>query len=377
MNMPSFYQDELFSVLSERGKVELRVVFARGISSDRLLLGWTEAPRHYPHLTLSGKFSLWEAARIAWTDRNRLHIVNGIWAEPSFAIALCVLALARSRFVVYAEAPEPRQSQAPTRALLQRLFGGWVGRRAIGMLAVSHFAEQFYIELGFDTERVFPFGYFRAGSHRPQIGARSRVKERTEVIFVGQLIHRKGVDFLLEAMVPLFDQHSDLFLSVVGAGIEAQALEACAQALGVQDRVNFEGTIGSDKIQARLVSADLLVLPSRWDGWGMVVNEALSAGVPVIASDRCGAADLVQHGVNGYVFRSEDVEDLRQCLRSFLENADARSVMRSAAANTGRAVSAEAVAPYLIECLKHMTGESSVRPVLPWLRMPTSQSASH
>lgn len=375
--MPSFYQDELFSVLSERGEVELRVVFARGTSSDRLQLGWTEAPRHYPHLTLSGKFSLWDAARIAWTDRKRLHIVNGIWAEPSFAVALCVLAMARSRFVVYAEAPEPRQSQARMRALLQRLFGGWVGRRALGMLAVSHFAEQFYVELGFDAERVFPFGYFRASNHGPQIGSRSRASERSEVIFVGQLIHRKGVDFLLEAMVPLFDRHSDLFLSVVGAGIEAQVLETCAHALGVQDRVNFEGTIGSDKIQARLFSADVLVLPSRWDGWGMVVNEALSAGVPVIASDRCGAADLVQHGVNGYVFRSEDVEDLRQCLRSFLENADKRSVMRSAAASTGRAVSAEAVAPYLIECLKHMTGESSARPAPPWLRKPTSQSASH
>lgn len=245
------------------------------------------------------------------------------------------------------------------------------------MLAVSHFAEQFYVELGFDTERVFPFGYFRASNHRPQIGARSRVSERSEVIFVGQLIHRKGVDVLLEAMVPLFDQHSNLFLSVVGAGIEAQALETCAHALGVQDRVNFEGTIGSDKIQARLVSADVLVLPSRWDGWGMVVNEALSAGVPVIASDRCGAADLVRQGVNGYVFRSEDVEDLRSCLCKFLENVDARLALRSAAASTGRAVSAEAVAPYLIECLKHMTGESSARPVPPWLRMPTSQGASH
>jgi glycosyltransferase involved in cell wall biosynthesis len=296
--MPSFYQDELFSVLSERGGVDLRVVFARGTSSDRLQLGWTEAPRQYPHLTLSGKFSFWDAARIAWTDRKRLHIVNGIWAEPSFAVALCVLAMARSRFVVYAEAPEPRQSQARTRALLQRLFGGWVGRRALGMLAVSHFAEQFYVELGFDTERVFPFGYFRASNHRPQIGARSRVSERSEVIYVGQLIHRKGVDFLLEAMVPLFDRHSDLFLSVVGAGIEAQVLETCAHALGVQDRVSFEGTIGSDKIRARLVSADVLVLPSRWDGWGVVVIEALLMGVPVIVTDRCGAADLIQHGVN-------------------------------------------------------------------------------
>jgi glycosyltransferase involved in cell wall biosynthesis len=128
-------------------------------------------------------------------------------------------------------------------------------------------------------------------------------------------------------------------------------------------------------IQSRIALADVLVLPSRWDGWGMVVNEALTAGVPVIVSDRCGAADLIQHGVNGFVFRSEDVDGLRQCLRKFLDNVDKRPAMRSAAAITGRAVSAEAAAPYLIECLKHMAGESHTRPAPPWLPVPASQSA--
>jgi glycosyltransferase involved in cell wall biosynthesis len=377
MNMPSLHQDGLFKALLASGELDLRVVFAAETPPDRLQLGWIRATRDYANRMLSGRFAFWEALRIAWSERGRLHIVSGIWAEPSFAAALCVLALARSRFVVYAEAPDPRQSPAGFRAVLRRCFGGWIAKRALGMLAVSHFAEQFYTQLGFDAARVYRFGYFRANGRWAPGAGLSRASAVTEVIFVGQLIHRKGVELLLEAMRPLFGDYQDLALSVVGDGSEAQALRAAARSVELAGRVNFEGTVSSDKILARIAMADLLVLPSRWDGWGMVVNEALSVGVPVVASDHCGAADIIQHGVNGYVFPSESVDSLRQCLHSFLGNRDRWLAMRSAAASTGRVVSAQSAAPYLIECLKHMIGESDLQPIPPWLPVPASQSASH
>ncbi len=375
--MPSFHQDGLFKALLASGELDLRVVFAAEAPPNRLQLGWMQAARDYPNQMLSARYAFWDAVRIAWSERGRLHIVSGIWAEPSFAVALCVLALARSRFVVYAEAPDPRHAQSGFRAFLRRSFAGWVAKRALGFLAISHFAEQFYTHLGFARERVYSFGYFQTHNVGTDSPARLTAGEGTEVIFVGQLIPRKGLELLLEAMRPLFDDYPDLRLSVVGAGSEAQALQDRTHTLRIADRVKFEGMLSSDLIQSRIALADVLVLPSRWDGWGMVVNEALSAGVPVIVSDRCGAADLIQHGVNGFVFRSEDVDGLRQCLHRFLDNVDDRSAMRSAAATTGRAVSAEAAAPYLIECLKHMTGESDGRPAPPWLPVPVSQSASH
>ena len=373
MNVPSFHQDGLFKALLASEELDLRVVFAAEVPRHRLQLGWTQAARDYPNRMLSARFAFWDAIRIAWSERGRLHIVNGIWAEPSFAAALCVLAFARSRFVVYAEAPDLRQTPVGFFGALRKWFGGWIAKRALGMLAISHFAEQFYTHLGFARVRVYPFGYFQTHNVQTERPARLTAGERMEVIFVGQLIPRKGVDLLLEAMRPLFDDYSDLRLSVIGGGSEAQALQAVADSFGIANRVSFEGTLRSDRIQPRLASVDVLVLPSRWDGWGMVVNEALSVGVPVVVSDCCGAADLIQHGVNGFVFRSEDVEDLRRCLRRLLENADDRLAMRSAAARTGRVVSAQAAAPYMIECLKHMTGRSAARPAPPWA--PAAESA--
>jgi glycosyltransferase involved in cell wall biosynthesis len=375
MNMPSVHQDGLFSTLVELGEIDLRVVFAGDLTPDRVQLGWEHEDRNYDHRTLSKPFSMLDAIRIARSERDRLHVVNGIWAEPAFAAALSVLALSRSRFAIYSESPEPGQLRSRFIELVKRVFGKWVARHALGILSVSRFAEDFYARLGFRTDQIYPFGYFRADSKLPDFSTGPARDSRTEIIFVGQLIHRKGVDLLIEAMRPLFAEYDDLHLALIGTGEKAAALERQAAASGVQHRISFEGIKSSGRIQERLQSSDLLVLPSRWDGWGMVVNEALSIGVPALVSSQCGASDLIQHGINGYVFRSESVEDLRDCLRDFLNRKKEWAAMRAAARNTGRTVLAEAAAPYLVECLRHMTGASDRRPTPPWAQSATLRGA--
>src|SRR5690349_25106870 len=93
MNMPSFHQDGLFQELHKSKELDLRIVFAAEGSDDRHNLGWVPPNKDYPHRLLSRLFTVLDAVRVAWLERKRLHIVNGIWAEPSFAAALCVLAL--------------------------------------------------------------------------------------------------------------------------------------------------------------------------------------------------------------------------------------------------------------------------------------------
>lgn len=364
MNMPSFYQEDLFKCLSVAEDVDLQVIYARDLPPDRVQLGWKMNREGYAQRTLSGRRMLYDAVRTAWSQRGRVHVVNGIWAEISFVAALLTLMLAGSKFVIYSEAPDPTFERPRIKRLVRAWFGRCVARNASGLLAISHFAAEYFTALGFPARGVYPFGYFRAmGGH---VDVRAGAGERIEIVFVGQLVRRKGVDILLEAVSPLFSEHPGLVLTVIGAGGDLEALRARANSLGIGGQVVLEGVIPSDEIQSRLESADALVLPSRWDGWGLVINEALSVGVPVIASDQCGAADLLQHGVNGYVFRSEDVEDLRACLRSFLKKSRDLTSLRKAAADTGRAVSAEAVVPYMIACLRHISGMSGLRPVPPW-----------
>ena len=87
----------------------------------------------------------------------------------------------------------------------------------------------------------------------------------------------------------------------------------------VRQRIDFKGFQAPESLPAFFAEADIFVLPSRYDGWGVVVNQALGAGLPVICSDAVGAAeDLVEEGGNGFTFPSEDVDRLEACLRELI-----------------------------------------------------------
>ena len=373
--MPSFHQDGFLNALAATPDIDLRVVFAKDLTADRVQMGWRQEKRAYHADRLANNFALLDAIRIARGERDRLHIVNGIWAEPAFAAALCALGLSRSEFVVHAEAPDPTITRSDIKRRAQSAFGRWVARRALGVLAISRFAVDYYTSLGFGRERVYPFGYFRPADRSASQAGEAGDTARMEIVFVGQLIRRKGGDVLLDAIQPLFAEYPDLRLRLIGGGEQEAALRRQAAAPGMQARVTFAGVLPAEQVQERLAAAQVLVLPSRWDGWGMVVNEAFAVGLPVIASDQCGASDLIQPGVNGYVFRSEDAEDLRDCLRRFLNRRDRWAGLRAAAARTAQTISVEAAAAYFVECLRHMTEPSTPRPVPPWALLALSPGA--
>jgi glycosyltransferase involved in cell wall biosynthesis len=368
MNMPSFHQDDLFTSLANSGEVDLRVVFARELTAERVQLGWNPGARQYAQRTLSSPYAMAEAFAIARRERQRLHIINGIWAEPAFAAALVALKMMGSRFMIYSEAPDMAQRRSIFKRGLRSTFGKWIVRNVAGVLAISRFAVAFYRELGCRDETLYSFGYARALPDCAKLACGTAQTAQSEIIFVGQLVRRKGVDVLLDALRPLLAESAGLRLTLIGVGDQRPALEAQAAAYGFEDRLTFAGMMAAEQVQSRMAAADLLVLPSRWDGWGMVVNEALAVGVPVIASNACGASDLIRHGINGYIFDSEDTQALRDCLRRFCnQSSEERMSMRRAALVTGESVAADVAARYLIACLKHMTGIIRDKPVAPWL----------
>jgi glycosyltransferase involved in cell wall biosynthesis len=367
MNMPSFYQEDLFKSLVDSGEVELQVVYARDLPVDRQKLGWQTELAHYPYHILTAQNRIGDAVQIARRSKGRFHIVNGIWAEPAFAAALLILGLTRSPFAIYSEASDPQGSSFFPQKQIKKLCARWVANKTKGLLSVSHLSSDFYGQFGFTDALNYPFGYFLPGySQSVSQPAPHTNDAQVEIIFVGQIVPRKGTDILIEALLPLFAEHKGLHLTIVGGGEQAPALRERVSSEGIGGRVSFEGVLPSNQVRSRMATADLLVLPSRFDGWGLVVNEAFSVGIPVIVSGMCGAADIVQHGVSGYVFRSKDALDLRACLRDFLNSKHKWSKMRAAALDTGQSVSIEVVTPYLIACINHMLGRTMEKPVPPW-----------
>ena len=136
-------------------------------------------------------------------------------------------------------------------------------------------------------------------------------------LFVGQLIPRKGVEELLEAFVQL--PEGELYIAGDGP---LQPLVAEAVNSG---RVTYVGHVDRPALQQLYSESDVLVLPSRYEVWGLVINEALDHGLAVIATEAVGAVDdLLVDDVNGYVTRTGDVDDLRNAMARIAGWDDAR-----------------------------------------------------
>lgn len=362
--MPSEYQLALFRAIHSLEHVDLRVIFARDLPPERRAIGWDvslDVPFNVQFLDRQQPIR--DAVRIVWQQRNRLHIIGGMWAVKPFMAALMVVRVIASHYFVYSEAPNPNYKRSPLTPLLQQIVGTLIARSSrAGLLCVSHFSRDFYSEIGFDSKRIYDFGYF---------GRTNTVKGNdpdglTSLIYVGQLIHRKRLDLLINAIAPQLSEN--FHLTLVGSGDEMENLQALVASYQVQDYVTFAGPQPFEKVVEYLTHASALVLPSDYDGWGMVVNEALMVGIPVIVSDGCGAADVIIHGRNGYIFEKGSLTSLKDVIAQFL--AADQSALRQQAAITGEQLSVENASQYLIACIQHKIGQIEEKPLPLWQRMP-------
>jgi glycosyltransferase involved in cell wall biosynthesis len=119
------------------------------------------------------------------------------------------------------------------------------------------------------------------------------------------LIARKGIDLVARAFVQLASEFPDARLKIAGDGELHQSLMQTLRQ--VRERVEFVGFKNWDELPELYASADVLCVPSRYDGWGLVVPEGLASGLPVIATNRMGAAlEFVRTGVNGWLVPAGD-----------------------------------------------------------------------
>jgi glycosyltransferase involved in cell wall biosynthesis len=132
------------------------------------------------------------------------------------------------------------------------------------------------------------------------------------VLYVGQLIERKGLRYLIDAYDRLKRTYADVALVLLGYGPLRNELEETARMRGLPD-VHFLGHMDVEQIPRAYAMADVFVLPSLEDTWGLVVNEAMACGLPVVVSERVGGSvDLVRDGENGFLVEAGDADALAE-----------------------------------------------------------------
>jgi glycosyltransferase involved in cell wall biosynthesis len=228
--------------------------------------------------------------------------------------------------------------RSPLKRFVKRGMFAGLSRLVDGVLAIGQLNRRYWIEQGVDPAKIYSMPYavdnarFRAGAERAAVNraaflaALGLPAERPRIVFSGKLTPIKAPDVLLEAFARI-DQPS-ASLCFVGDGPLRGRLEARARELGLGDRVVFAGFRNQRELPAFYDAADVFVLPSRQEPWGLVVNEAMNAGRAIVASDKVGAAaDLVRPGENGAIFAVDDVGALARALKDCLASPERSATM--------------------------------------------------
>jgi glycosyltransferase involved in cell wall biosynthesis len=194
--------------------------------------------------------------------------------------------------------------------------------------------------LGFSSDRIFlvPTAvdndwWTEQASKVDRAAVRANWKipqDATVAVFCAKLQQWKGPMDLLEAFARANVPNS--YLVYAGDGPEKGNLERRATELGFADRVKFLGFVNQSQLPAAYCASDFLVLPSLFEPFGLVVNEAMLCGLPVVVSDRVGAKfDLVRPEENGYVFPAGNVDALAAILRQIMSDPEKRARMSAKA----------------------------------------------
>lgn len=334
----SRYKGAVFSELSamcQRSGVEIRFFQIAKTESAQALLAPVDYSFHkYDYeLIFDTNYAepplwkmLYETGRRVWASDADVILLAG-YSRPEYFVQLFLAKLQGKKVAVFCDSTALDRRKSTRKFMLKKMFFTFCD----GVYGYGRRSFEYVAEHGVAPDRIFyPVQTAPAIvdlSEAEIVARRQNVYARPpHFVYVGRLAPEKGLPVLLEAFARFHVAHPQARLSIIGAGALRDALVAQIEALDVAEAVCIPGAQSGAALAEVILDASALILPSISEPWGLVVNEALGLGVPVIVSDRCGCVpELVAEGRTGYVVRAADVVDLHDKLetlqRTFIDGA--------------------------------------------------------
>ena len=306
--VPSPYQRDLFRALAQRPEVELRVHYLEAAAPDS---PWPEKPLADFESVLPGRWFALGGARCHWNWplpdlRECAVVVLNTLTSSLTGQWLMRTKLRRQRWMFWGE---------------KMGRGGWLHtwltaplHRANGIAAIGSVAARDYRER-FPEPRHYCIPYHCELA--PFLAApRHQVGDGIVFFFCGQMIARKGVDVLLGRI-----RATRRARAAPARRTRSRACPHCSRLCRKRSArgIEYAGFQAPEALPEFFAKAHVFVLPSRYDGWGVVVNQALGAGLPIVCSDMVGAGhDLVVEEINGLKFPAGDATALAERMQRFL-----------------------------------------------------------
>lgn len=322
-NVPAPYRVRFFNELARY--CDLTVVYEKARSDERDK-SWTESIRDgYRTVVLRGLRTGTDSAfspgilKYLKKDRFDLVVICGI-ASPTQMLAIGYCQLRGIPYAIEGDGAFPKDGRGLKEWVKRRLI-----RKAELCFSTGRMHDAYYRLYGAREKAIvrYPFTSVDGADLRQEpvppeekirLKRELHMTEDTVFLAVGQFIPRKGFDVLLEAARQL---PKDVGIWIVGGEPTEEYLQM--QKAWDLSQVHFVPFMTKQKLARYFEAADAFVLPTREDIWGLVVNEAMAYGLPVVTTTRCNAGlELVKEGINGYLVEPEDVQGLANALNQLL-----------------------------------------------------------
>lgn len=327
-NIKSQLNSAFFAAAAADPRLDVRVCyFLPHVTSSRLAQGFLEEPlAEYECAVQDGRAI--DTLRSIPEYRERIHIFNYAFSSE----LVQYLAEQGIRWCHWSEMPGiglyklvnfhrlPARLLFPLLRWKYRKMAKMITAHGLGAFGVGSCAMRFFEQCGVPAEKtaLLFYGTAPVPAAPPRSDLVQWIAGRTSFISVAALNRRKGIDVLLRAVARC---GKECCLVLAGKDQSEGVYPRLVQKLGIEDRVLFLGPVPANELATVYAAIDVMVLASRFDGWGAVLNEAASAGKPLIATDAAGAsAHLIRENVNGYRVRADSVSALAEALSHYAGN---------------------------------------------------------
>ena len=198
-------------------------------------------------------------------------------------------------------------------------------------LAQGDTAAEDFFSCGIGLGKTFRFGYFPPISVKSSVDTCILPKSKIKILWCGRMIPTKRVDLLANAFVRLSQKYNQIYLCLVGKGpcrnkVERILVNGCDSS-----QYSMIDYVPNNEVRSLMRESDIYVLPSSgWEGWGAVINEAMSESCAIIAGDKVGAAKSMFTDSVGITFNSENVKSLYNALEYLINNPEVIETQKKA-----------------------------------------------
>jgi len=362
------HQSHTIRALGEELKNPVTIIAGKSNLEERQLQGWIPPKADDLDVYYLPSKRWWkEGVALFKRYPDAIHLFSSLWGDWRFFLLLIE---AQRRGVRTGLITEPYSEvsvgylnddmgleiriKARLRPLIYRMAGLLVASKFKAVFPISEQAVEQFIRIGVKNKCIFPFGYFVPAITKlipPIVHNNSEL----QLVFIGSLIERKGIPLLIEMIQRCHRCNIKVHLDVYGPG-DSSVFQ------GVE-KISYKGVIPFGQAQSVMAAYDLLVLPSLHDGWGVVVNEALLQGIPVLVSDQVGTKTLVEKSGAGAVFECGNVEQMVHYIESLTLHPDLLNEWKSSAVSFRTKLTPDVAAKYMSSCLQDKMRN---KPENPW-----------